>query len=500
MKALSCFAASLPVFLFVLAASAAGNPFTWTGEGGNGNWTTATNWDEAPDFSAAPATQNDYQFIFGSALQTSQQLGNTLRRFHTMTFSDSNYTLDNGSANLTFGGGGGGIVVNSGAQTISAGNFNINVFVASSNGGLNVNNGSLTLNASGAFQILGSSALRILPISGNGTVTLNGVVASGVNGGSLLLRDTFTGRLILNTAGSTISGGEVLHQGSGTLQINSNDSIGTLALRMANANARLEAGDGARTLSNALVVDAGATLAGSHAMTFTGTTTLGSGDRSLTVEAADGVLTLAGAISGSGGEVVKAGAGRLILSADNSATWSQDLRITAGTLELTAASGSATGSGDLLIEAGAKLTGSGRVEGAVAVAGALGLGSAGAYHFANGLTLEPNAEITWEYGAFAAEIDGDLLLGGGTVLRLAEDGAWQIGEVYRLFLLDDGDITGTLTLGGPWQGDFTYVSGESGYVELKLTAIPEPSTVALLILSGGIGFGLQRRRYHVIST
>lgn len=489
MKAL----AHLFVLFPLLTASLHGNPFTWTGQSGNGNWVDPGNWDVAPDFTASNATQNTYNFIFNNTSQQVQQLGNQERRFTSLLFNGGAYSLSNGNAGFLFGGGGGGITVTAGNHVISGGAFKINVFVEKSNGGLLVDNGSLTLVASDGFSIAGSSALRYLPVSGNGTVTLSGKLTTNAYGGSVLLKEGFSGRLILDTAGSTIADGELVHNGTGVVEIRANDALGALGMRFANDAARVAAGGGARTLDNTVTIDKGITLAGEETLELRGALAFTSGSRSVGVEEAGAELKFSGTVSGSSGEVVKRGAGTWVLSGDNEATWSQEIRVTEGEVRLLAESGAAAGTGRMVVGADGKLSGYGALKGEVEIEGVLTIGAEGGFHFANGLEFLDGAAILMEKDGVAGIIENDLIFGENVLLVLSADGDWAVGESYRLFNLNGGEITGSLVFSGPFQGSFSYESGPGGYLEFTLTAIPEPAAPVMALAAASLVL-LGRRR------
>ncbi|WP_395352767.1 autotransporter-associated beta strand repeat-containing protein [Variovorax sp. UC122_21] len=70
--------------------------------------------------------------------------------------------------------------------------------------------------------------------------------------------------------------------------------------------------------------------------------------------------------SGTGGSIVKVGAGTLTLSGANSYTGGTT--VAAGTLSVTNKSGSATGTGAVQVQSGATLAGTGTIAGTVTVA------------------------------------------------------------------------------------------------------------------------------------
>ncbi len=471
------------------------NPFYWTGLGGNGSWSDEANWsDPAPDFSASNAVQGEYIFLFNSPVEMQQSMGTSQRRFDRFEFSTGSFQLSNGTGALTFVKGTGGIVVSGGHHSISAGSFNMNVFASTSSGGLKVNDGSLTLTTSGSFAVAGSSALRYLPVDGNGTITLNGILSTNSNGGTLKLRESFSGKLILNTAGSTIGVGELLHEGSGTVRLDADDALGTLAIHFNNAAAKIESGLGARKITNAVLAETGFSLIGGYDLELAGAMgNSGALGQTVNVKEAGTTLHLSGSVSGSSGQWTKEGAGTVVLSADNAASWSQAIVVEEGVLRVENAAGSATGSGAVTISADGSLAGNGRIGGVTSIHGTLELGETAALRFGDHLTLEDESRIVLSYGSGPALLEGDLSVGEQVTLVLDASSSWEVGQTYRLFELTDGTITGSLTLAGPYTALWDIQSGPDGYIAFELQAIPEPGHWALL-LSGAALLGWKHRR------
>lgn len=457
------------------------NPFYWTGDGGDGNWSNLANWNPAPNFSADNATQNTYQFVFNEAVQMNQNLGGGVVRLSRMTFTTGAFNLEMGvNGQYTFGQATGGIYVTAGNHVISGDRFNFNIFTNTSAGGLFVDEGSLTLNATTGIGIAGTSSMRYLPVGGNGTIILNGALTSNDNGGTVRLREGFSGRLILNTSGSTITG-NAEHRGTGILEIGANDALGGLVLRFENASARLESGQGNRVIQNSVVATTGFSLAGDHSMEFAGQTDWGTGNRTVTIENAGNQLILSGTVLGSSGVVTKEGLGEWVLSSDSESTWSQEVRIAEGTLWVRNSSGSATGSGEVYVENVARLGGNGRISGATSIEGTLLLGNEGGLTLGNTLSFETDSRIELMYGADAALVESGLAFADNVRVWLEASDFWQVGETYRLFELNSGEVTGLLALAGGYEGNFNYENGPGGFVEFTLTAIPEPGTWVLMI-------------------
>lgn len=462
--------------LFVFTAGA--NPFTWTGSGETDQWTDAANWDTAPDFSRANATLNTYEFIFNS--NSVQDMGDTTRRFFSLTFNGGDSVLFNGTGNIIIGSGGGGIIVNGGNQVINTGLFSINVFTANSNGGIIVNNGSLTLNASDGFSITGSSAPRYGVFSGNGDITLNGRLLANPQESRLLLRDNFSGTLTLQTAGSEAAG-FTSHEGTGELRLAADDALGNMSLRLANNGARIASVGGKRTIANTVEVRNSFTLSGADSMEWSGQTDFSATAFTVMVANASAELIVSGTVNGASGVLAKEGAGTLVLAADDQSQWAQRIEIHDGGLRVEDSGASATGTGEVWIGREATLWGEGTIDGATEVLGTLRMGAGNGLNFGDGLTLGAESILLLEYGAEPVSVAGDLVLVAGATVLLDESVLWQVGETYTLFEIIEGDVVGALQIKGDYGAQFHY---GDGVVSFTLTAIPEPRFVAALL--GGV--------------
>ncbi|HWL51605.1 MAG TPA: hypothetical protein VNQ90_04175 [Chthoniobacteraceae bacterium] len=471
--------------------------YYWTGEGDNGNWSNADNWNPVPDFNTSTSpnsVQNGYIFIFEGPNQPDQNTGSSAR-FRELHFKGGDFTLTT-SGQVVFGKQDGGITVDSDDITLHAGSVAMSVFRNKTVGGLTVNDGTLLLDVAGNVTVGGSEVVRYLPVDGNGTITLQGTMIDSGVGGGLHLKSTFSGRLILNTGGSTlgtIGGGTLSHAGTGILELRANDAAGVLPFEFLNSQAAIEAGGGARTLQNAVKAHTGFRVTGSHALGLAGTLDLGMGSQTIEVVETGGALILQSAVTGSGGTFTKTGEGRLVIESDNTAAWSQTVAIDEGELHVANQTGLATGSGLLIIGADGHLSGaSGRV-GTAEIVGTVHLESTEVLTFAGDLSMQAGSGIVMTYGAGAALLEGDLDLAEGVTLSLDGSG-WAPGETYRLFNLADGSITGELSFSGPYLATFFYQSGEEGYIDFQLAAIPEPSGVLLGTIAFALAAATLRRR------
>ncbi|MDR2982896.1 MAG: autotransporter-associated beta strand repeat-containing protein, partial [Puniceicoccales bacterium] len=384
-----------------------------------------------------------------------------------------------------------------------------------------VNNSQLHFNRTNTNQvgnvISGSGSLTQ---KGTGTtqLTARNTYAGNTNitGGTLDLSGTggiYTGATKTGTNSIAISGGGVLvgdrwgwnaDQSLGMLNFNAgNISVNNGTIRNVAASDVYMGGDtgsrgiavgsGGMTLENATANTKWTWAAGSAASTF-------ADNANLTLTGA-GNGAFAQNVTGTGVSVTKAGAGTWTLSGTGN-TYTGTTTINAGTLLINGDQSAATGA--ITVNNGGTLGGSGTIGGAVTIksGGILSPGnSPGTINFANNVTLESGARLVLEIdGTGTGQHDvlnftgtnKTLTFVDGSELYVAIGAGVGIGDIDGLSI-----ATGGATIAG-WNdvlitsnhSDWTITISDSGV----LTAVPEPSTYALIGAALAIGLVAIRHR------
>ncbi|HWL51313.1 MAG TPA: autotransporter-associated beta strand repeat-containing protein [Chthoniobacteraceae bacterium] len=393
----------------------------------------------------------------------------------------------------------------SGGFTLNEGTVLAQINTAFGTGTLRLNGGTLSNeNTTATFT-------NVLQLNGN--LTLAGTRSMTFSGSTTLLQDTAL--TVNNTGGVTLQGditgdGGLIKRGTGDLSIRGTNSYtgvteveaGVLNLFGNNvlttaSEVRISGG----TLSlvafqqtiGALSVSSGSLTAASGAHTLTASSLAFT--NSATVS-----LRLAGAAA-----LTKSGAGTLTLEYSTGNTYTGGSTVEAGTLLIRNSSGSATGSGAVTITAGATLAGNGRIGGPLTLSGSLRPGeSIGEITVANDVTWNAGDAWLFELGTAADSLAnaasggstqdrliisaGSFLKGSGSGWTFDLSGTGQIGW-YELatwsgtttFDLSDFQLA---QLAPGLEGSFAFNESETAlYLEVK--AVPEPSTLALLL--GALG-------------
>lgn len=217
-----------------------------------------------------------------------------------------------------------------------------------------------------------------------------------------------------------------------------------------------------------------------------------------TVGVASGSAEISGVLSGT--TLAKTGEGRLVLSNANLHTGL--VTVEAGELAVANATGSATGSGDVRVNAGATLSGGGFIAGNVELSGVLAPGAGlGALSVGGDVTWNGTAENAWNFQLGLAGASDHLSVGGDFLKGTGEAYVFDFlsGATEGTYVLVDW--TGTTTFSA---GDFSYVNLAAGLtgvfsidgnrLEFTASAVPEPAAAAALLGAAALGLAVWRRR------
>ena len=504
---------SLPVsvaaILAVAFAVASGDAFagitTWSGGGGNANWSTSSNW------STLPTTSGTWSLVFGGATQTtntndigqitvdSLTFGNngTVGRNANFTLSGSTLALSTATITTTATTSGsaltdsvGNALSLTGSNTASIGSGH-NLTIAGNIGGT----GSLTMSGAGQLYLTGSNSQ-----SG----------ATYITGGSLR---TGSGGSSTDSNNYAFGTGDVVVSGSGTLAVRNSSTVannltiggvgsstttGALAGSFAAANQTAVVSGSVTLATDALISTWGANVGTGSKLSLTGPINLGANKLTLSQVVTGTARTwieVNGAIAGTGSVIVD-GTATVYLNGAN--TYSGTTTVQSGVL-----GGNGTIAGAVTVQNGAFITpGS-----AANTTGALGVGS---------LQLDSGATAAMTISGTAVGLyDQVVALGnvnyGGNLAIDFTTGGFANFDVWQLFSQGTfsgnfssitatgsyGSLTFTDLLNGEWKAtggslgageslsfyvDNSHAIGDR-YKAGQLVVVPEPSTIVF----AGIG-------------
>lgn len=412
--------------------------------------------------------------------------------------STASSTVQNGRAAIN----GTSIIDIDGAGTsVAAGRFDVGV-------GLN-NDSTLFVGNNAVLNVnLGvSPQLRIGNVDGSaGMVNVldGGIVnATNVNVG---ISDGSQGQLNVLFPGSTLT--------TDFMSLGGTAGVEVAAGGVVTVNDRLAINTG----GNSIVVTAGSLKVSEiDEQTATANIQISDGANSaLTVGINSGSSTVAGVIAdatGGPGSIDKVGTGILTLAGAN--TFSGGITIDGGTLLAGNTTGSATGSGDVIVNNGGAFGGSGSSAGTTIVnaGGTLAPGtSTESLVIGGNVNFEPDSILEIELGGLSQGITYDLLQVQGNISL----GSSVLDvSLIDLFMLDENQQFDIVEIGGSLAGTFggldegslvgnynginlfiTYTAGSGN--DIALYTVPEPASIALLA-AGGLMLLSRSRVRHLIS-
>jgi len=448
-----------------------------------------------------------------------------------------NATFNLGGFNETIGvlSGNSSGVIALGAGTLTTDSASNGIFSGgiSGSGGLIKNgSGQLTLNGTNTYN--GMTALNAGTLRLESSATIAGDIT--VSGGQLayaasnLIADTASiimtsGSIDLSTRSETInsmamSGGTLRRAGTGSLTLSAASSFTggtanfTAQTSRINTSGTTTFGNtafeywGTGTAANGLILGGNILVNDNAVANFTnngsgnlGVMSLNSANRTIDV-GSGGTLNMGWNVSGTSVGITKNGTGSLVLTANN--TYTGATVVNAGTLIV---NGSLAAGSALTVASGATLGGTGTINGAATVNGFLRPGnSPGILNFGSSLALGATSEITMELNGTVRgteydgiNVTGALTYGGNLTINvgsafLASDSTFSLFT----FASQTGGLAFVSLAGAYGAGDFTNSGGvwsltDSGGNQWSLsqadgnlgfTAVPEPSTWALLGLFG----------------
>lgn len=362
-------------------------------------------------------------------------------------------------------------------------------------GGINLQGGALQLNNAN-FGLTGANA----SILQSGTIASLGGTSSISGAGGF--NKTTAGTVSVTGVALNNNGAQAIDEG--TLETDSGIAgTGVLSLGTASTSATLRlTGTSAQTYSKGITLN----------------NTSVNGSR-IDVSNAAAVITWSGTVNGTG-QLTKSGAGTLVLGAAAGNTYAGGTTINEGTLVVNNTSGSGTGTGPVVINTGGALSGSGAISGSLQVnGGTISPGNSPGILTINGdVTLSSTSTLFIELNGTTAGSSYDQLLVNGQVnlgnASLTGSLGFTPAEGDLFFILNnDGSDPIVGLLAGVSQGSSVNLGGSNFLVSYSgdtssgtflggndltlqfISAVPEPSTWALIVVTGaGAGWYYRRQR------
>ena len=422
------------------------------------------------------------------ALSTSSAITNngtlTFNRSNTITqgthfasaISGTGHVTQAGTGTLSFNG------TNSytGTTTISAGTLALNSSASNNStisGDILINGGTLNYQSSINDQISNSATVTMTSGSFALAARDETIGAMSISGGNISIT---SGWLTLSSASSFTGGNVSITSPGGSIITAGQTTLGNATFSYSNAS---NASKGLILLSG-LSVDANTTANFNNASTGVGRVSLEGSTKVFDVGASANMnIGWAVVSSNSSGGLTKNGTGTLTLSAAN--TYTGATLVSAGTLLV---NGSTSTISAVSVGSGAALGGAGTINGSVSINSGATLipGIASTLTLGSTLTFESGSTMVLALGSSSSKIAfttlADNLLGSGNAtLSLTRGDGFDYEATYTIF--ENTNTTGFLfsSITGydsdNWTANFGHASDN---YQLSFTAVPEPSTYALL--------------------
>jgi autotransporter-associated beta strand protein len=380
-----------------------------------------------------------------------------------------------------------------------------------------VSTGSININENKGIALTGSSATFV---TNNGTIIVNPQVTGS---GKLVASGSSSHFIDIEGTGNTYAGGtDIL---SGVLGIMGDGSLGA-------DGTSVFINDGAMLASGQSSLNGTVTVSGNRSVLLANGGTSRLAARTFSSFVVNGVIDEQFVGPDASVAVNEFGVreGTVVLGGAN--LYGGDTIVTAGRLLVNNTTGSGTGSGNVIVSAGATLGGTGSIAGSVTIQGGATLSpgasiaslASGSVAFENDSSFlyEIDSSVLPSAGADLQIVSGNLAIGSDVVLDLDDlaavpvalpefttiftlfnySGTWNGG----LFEVDGNAIAdgGTFTVGlNTWQLDYNASAGGANfsgqYVHanfVNIIAVPEPPVAAMLAAGGVAGWLIRRRVTH----
>jgi autotransporter-associated beta strand protein len=480
-----------------LIVSGAASSLVWAGTNGN-VWDNVTvNWLNA---GVADVFYNLDQVVFNdTAANGTVTLVGTLQPAVLLVTNNSRAYTFNGTGALVGSGpltkAGSGVLTIATANSAYAGPITVAGGTLAVGSGASLGSGALTLGAGSTLALPGSGSSVFIgtpvtvPAGQSATIT-SGLLSSGFSGnftaGNAASGLSLSGNLSFSATSTAQFDGftGTINLLAGTYVRFSPNSSGNIYGSYAPAwiiNGTIQPRNGGNTIELGAFTGGGA-LAGPQSSAGTGDTLYVLGGNNTDANFS-GVISSNSALAGSVVLVNKIGTGTLTLS--GSSTYTGGTTVSGGTLRVNSPS-NGTGTGDLEVFSGARLTGNGVIGSATTIDDGATLApgdSVGTLTFTNNLTLNDNSVLVFGLGTSsdAVVVGGDLALTGQlTVTNTAGFGPGS----YPLFTCGGAMNLGNLVLASaPGGYNYSFDTNTPGVLKL-VVALPTPPVIGQTVLTG----------------